>query len=287
MALIDSDTTNASTFIPTLWSRITADDREENLIMAGTFDRRYEQEAGNQPYNTINIQSVPNLTVGTTLGVGATLTHTEAAMNARVVLSIDTHAYRSFDLEVELEMLANVDLMAKLSAKAGYAVALRIDDDCAGFIDNFDNAVGTLAVPNTYDDVVRGWQYLEDNLAPPNNRYFAMSPAAAAEFYKEERFINMLYGKVVGSMNGKAIRDAVADPIFGLKWLSSGNVEGTNAAGHDNGIYQSEAVALAIVDNMRMEKQFELDTDSTKVAVHALYGIIEVRDAYGVFMRGA
>ena len=288
MALIDTDTVNASTFIPTLWSRLTADAREENLVMANTFDRRYEAEAGKQPYNTINIQSVPNLTVGATLGVGGTLTHTEASMNARVVLSIDTHAYRSFDLEVELEQLSNVDLMAKLTHKAGYAVSLRIDDDAAGMVDDFaTNLVGTLAVPLTYDDVVQGWRLLEEALAPQGNRWFVMHPTQAGEFYKEERFINQLYGKTIGGMDGKSLRDSVAVNIFGLKWVSSGNVEGTNAAGHDNGIYHSEAVALAIVDNMRMEKQYELDTDSTKVAVHALYGMIEVRDDHGVYMRGS
>ena len=92
-------TTTAATTIPELWSAITADEREDNLIIFNTFDRRYDDEAGKQAYDTIHIQCISNFSTTPTLGVGATLTYEAGAFQTQVNLGIDTHAYQAFDLE--------------------------------------------------------------------------------------------------------------------------------------------------------------------------------------------
>jgi len=63
-------------------------------------------------------------------------------------------------------------------------------------------------------------------------------------------------------------------------------VEGTNAAGHDNGIWQKEALASLIVEEMRTAEHYEITTDTTRYAAHAIYGFIEIRDDHGVYMNG-
>ena len=73
---------------------------------------------------------------------------------------------------------------------------------------------------------------------------------------------------------------------YGADTFWSGNVEGSNAVGHDNGMYHKEAVAVAMIDNMRVETFYNIDTDSDKRAVHVIFGLIEVREDHGVFMRG-
>ena len=286
MVMTATDTTNASTFMQDLWSKLTADSREENLLFSGLLDRRYEEEAGAQPYDVINIQSVGNFTVGATLSAGGSLTHAAATYNAQVVLTIDTHAYRSFDIETEFELMSNINQMEKLSHKAGYAVALKVDDDAAGLVDDFSQTVGVLAVALSFDDVLKAKRILDDAIAPEDSRYFVMAPLQQSEFMKDERVINNSYAKSVGSIENGAGRGKFAH-IAGFDWYMTGNVEGSNAAGHDNGFWQKEAAALAIIDNMRTVSMYEIDTDSTKVAVHSIYGLKEIRDDHGVWGKGS
>ena len=281
-------TTTVTHEIPELWSAITADDREENLIVFNTYDRRYESEAGSSAYDTINILSVGNFTTGPTLGVGATLTYEAGVLNAPVQLVIDTHAYHAFDLETEAELMTDISLMSKLSHKSGYAVALKMDDDAAGMIDDFGtNVVGTLGQALDEEDVRTAQRMLDDAIVPEDGRVFIMAPIPLSHFMGIDKLTNNLFASRVGNLNVQENkRRGTKGHLHGATWMVTGNVEGSNSAGHDNGMYHAEVVAVAVIDNMRTAKAYEIDTDSDKFAMHSIYGLIEVRDDHGVFMRG-
>lgn len=285
-------TTTADTMIPELWSVINADAREAELSLLSLFDRRYEQEASAKAYDRIRIQGFNNFTdetgtFGSTLGVGGTLTYAAGRYQTQVTLIIDTHVYEAFDLEYEAELLTNVAQLENLAHKAGYSVAHRLDDDAAGFIDDFDspNVVGTLLVGLSDADVSRAQQYLDDNYVPAGDRYFVFSHAEKRSLMDQEKYINSNYREAVGSLNNNVIKGYI-NHIHGADWIAMDNIEGTNSAGHDNGMFHREAVAVAVIDNMRTEQMYEIDTDSTKYVVHSIYGMIEVRGLHGVFCRG-
>ena len=208
------------------------------------------------------------------------------ACYSRISLIADTHVYQAFDLEYEADLFSNIGLMEKLTKAAGYAVAHRIDDDAAAFIDNFSQVVGTLGMGLQESDVKRGIQYLNDAFAPEEGRVFLFSPAEQMSLMGIERFVNSAYASSVGNIDQGSKFKGYQANILGLDWYMSQNVEGTNAAGHDNGMWQKDAVAALIVEEARTALHYEIGTDSTRYAVHAIYGFIEVRDDHGVFMRG-
>ena len=283
-------TTTIDAMIPEVWSAYTVDTREAELVWVNLYDRQFESEFSGRPYDTVHLQGVNTFqneadVHALTLGVGGTLTYTEGRTNAQINLLINTHAYQAFDLETEAELLTNINALEKYSRYAAYAVAHRLDDDMAGFPDDFSNAVGALGATLDDADVLRGAQYLDDIFAPHTERYFVFSHAQNREFRKVEKYINADYKQAVGSMDTAMMRGKVAT-LYGLEWYANDNVEGTNTAGHDNGIFHKSAVAVCVIDNMRVASQYEIDTDSMKYAVHILYGAIEVRDNHGVFMRG-
>jgi len=281
-------TTTADSAIPEVWSALTADAREENLIVFNMFDRKYEEEQGSKPYDTIHIQGINNFATGAlTLGVGGTVTYEAGAFASQIDLVIDTHAYHAFDLETEAEMLTNINLMERLASKSGYAVSLKMDDDAAGLIDDFGtNTVGVLGQPLDEEDVRTAARLLDDVLAPTSGRYFVMSPYQRSHFMGIEKLTNSLYGSALGTIDVNDQKRGMFFRSHGADWYVTGNVEGSNAAGHDNGMFQKEAVAVAVVDNMRTVSMYEIDTDSTKHVIHSLYGLKEVRDDHGVWMKG-
>ena len=289
MATTDTDTTNLSSSVPQMYSHMTADYREANFLYVNLFDRKYEADLSEG--DRVFIHGVDRFAAETasqanTLGVAGSLTFDEANLIARISLIADTHIYQAFDLEYEADLFSNIGLMEKLTKASGYAVAHRIDDDAAGLIDNFSQTVGTLAVGFTESDIKRGVQYLNDAFAPEDSRVFVFSPAEQMNLFGIERFVNAQYSASIGNVNVDSKYKGYVTNILGMDWYMSLNVEGTNAAGHDNGMWQKEACATLIVEESRPVSHYEISTDTTRYAVHAIYGFVEVRDDHGVFMKG-
>ena len=281
-------TTTADTTIPELWSAITADQREENIIIFNMFDRRYEEEARGKPYDIIHIQGISNYATGAvTLGVGGTLSSEAMVFATQINLTINTHIYHLIDIEYEAELMSNISLMEKGAGKSGYAMALSMDDTLAGLVDDFStNALGQLAVGLDEDDVRTAARMLDDAIAPTDNRFLVVAPIQLRNLQGQEAFRNSLYKEAVGTLSANAATRQYHGKIYGAGLYATGNVEGSNAAGHDNGMWHKESVAVAVIDNMRVRSFYEITTDSDQRAVHAIYGQVEVRDDHGVFMRG-
>ena len=290
MAITDTDTTNLSSSVPQMYSHMTADYREANFLYVNLFDRKYEADLSEG--DRVFIHGVDRFQAETasqanSLGTaGGSLTFDEANLIARISLIADTHIYQAFDLEYEADLFSNIGLMEKLTKASGYAVAHRIDDDAAGLIDNFSQTVGTLAVGFTESDIKRGVQYLNDAFAPEDGRVFVFSPAEQMNLFGIERFVNAQYSSSIGNVNVDSKYKGYVTNILGMDWYMSLNVEGTNAAGHDNGMWQKDACATLIVEESRPVSHYEIGTDTTRYAVHAIYGFVEVRDDHGVWMKG-
>ena len=290
MATTDTDTTNLSSSVPQMYSHMTADYREANFLYVNLFDRKYEADLSEGDrvfiHGVDRFQAETASQANSLSTAGGSLTFDEANLIARISLIADTHIYQAFDLEYEADLFSNIGLMEKLTKASGYAVAHRIDDAAAGLIDNFSQTVGTLAVGFTESDIKRGVQYLNDAFAPEDGRVFVFSPAEQMNLFGIERFVNAQYSASIGNVNVDSKYKGYVTNILGMDWYMSLNVEGTNAAGHDNGMWQKDACATLIVEESRPVSHYEISTDTTRYAVHAIYGFVEVRDDHGVFMKG-
>jgi len=301
MAITDTDTSNLSSTVPQMYSHMTADYREANFVYVNLFDRKYEADLSEgdrvfihgvktfQDTQDTTTEAGRELTGSAGSGSSAgVLTFDEAQLQTRITLTADTHIYQAFELEYEADLFSNIGLMEKLTKASGYAVAHRIDDDAAGLIDNFSasTTVGTFTVGLTESDIKRGVQYLNDAYAPEDGRVFVFSPAEQMNLFGIERFVNAQYSASIGNVNVDSKYKGYVTSILGLDWYMSLNVEGTNATGHDNGMWQKEACATLIVEESRPVSHYEITTDTTRYAIHAIYGFVEVRDDHGVLMKG-
>ena len=306
MAITDTDTTNLSNTIPQIYSHLTADYRESNLIFTNFFDRRWESDRKDSADRVLihginrfqdEDSTQANAMTGAAGVSGGAVSFDEARLLSRISLIADTHIFQAFELEYEADLFSNIGLMEKLTKAAGYAIAHRIDDDAAALIDTMGDgsgsdhflnsqAVGSLAVPLTDPDIRRAVQYLEDAMAPSENRVFVFSPAEQMNLFSVERFINRQYNESIGNLSKNGKYPGYQATIYGLDWYMSQNVEGTNAAGHDNGIWQKETAATLVVEEMRTAEHYEISTDTTRYAAHAIYGFKQIRDDHGVWMKG-
>jgi N4-gp56 family major capsid protein len=278
------DNTTADVFIPELWSMEAIVERENQLVFANLVDRKFEK--GLSYGDTIHVPGVSNLAVRTKSTNGAIDYETVTESNTDI--SIATHQYVAIALENITRVQNNRDQLKLYAGKLGYALAQAVDDVLAGLVDNFGtNIVGTLAVELTDDELLRARQYLDDADAPQESRVMIVSPAQETGLLKLDRFVHNDYDSVHGPGRETGLEKAYVSSFMGMPIYRSVNVEGTNSAGHDNAMFQKEAIALVMQISPKTYHQFDIDYIVDKVVIEQLYGTQEMRDDHGVFMKGA
>jgi hypothetical protein len=288
------DRTTADVFIPEIWSGMALVEREDKLVFGNLFDRRLESELSMG--DTIHVPSISNLGAARSKSINSAITYvtvTETNTQAGdggfdgVTVTVSTHDYNAIAVESIAKLQVDRDLMSAYAGKMGFSLALAFDDVLAGYLDNFANAVGTLAVELSEEDVLRAIQYLDDANAPQEERYMVVSPAQAIAFLKYDRYIHKDYESVHGSVDGKpGMERSYVTSILDIPIFKSTNVEGTNAAGHDNGLFHKEAVTAIMQMMPSSHSMYDIDYLADKVVIEQVHGSSEQRDDHGVFMRG-
>jgi len=268
---------------PAITSKDVIEFREANLGFSAWTSRRYTDEA--KVGTTIRWGAVTTLNSGTARSKsegnsGNDITY-DANTEGSVTLTINQHQYQAFELEEFEKSLSIIDQARWYTKAAAYAVDTAIDDTLAALIDDFGtNPQGTLAMPLTDVEIRAAMQSLDDANAPGEDRCFAMSPATKATLLGIERYVSSDFGSI-----GSIARGTFGS-VYGMPTWFSTNIEGTNAAGHDNGIWHRDAIALGMRMSPRTHKFDDIQNLSEQVAISAIWGVIETRDDHGVWMRG-
>ena len=277
------DVTTADVFIPEIWSPLAIVAREQQLVFAKLVDRKFEN--GLSYGDTIHVPGVTDL-AARSKSANTAITY-ETVTESNTDITIGTHKYAAIAVESIVKVQNNRDQLQLYAGKLGYALGLDVDDTLAGLPDNFSQTVGTLAAENTYHDYLRAIQYLDDANAPAESRYFVISPAAEVGLMKADIYTNNDYSMLHGEGRNTALEFAYVSSFLNIPVYKSTNVEGSNSAGHDNTLFQKEAIALVMQKNPTMHSMFDIDYFADKVAIEQLYGTQEMRDDHGVFIKGA
>lgn len=278
------DATTADAAIAEIWSRKAQIAREENLVLAELVNTDYREEMSYG--DTLHVFNVSNLTVQTKNRSANAAVLYETVTETNTDLTVGTWEYSAVAIETATARQVSQDLLERYAPKQSYALAESLDAGLAARIDDFSQTVGTLTVENTYDELLRAVQYLDDANAPQTGRAFFISPAAKAGFMKLDAFVNADYSKLNADFS-PARKESLLGSWMGIPIYFSTNVEGTNGAGHDNGLFQREAVALIAQMRPTTHTMFDIDYLARKVVVEQLYGLGEMRDDHGVWIKGA
>lgn len=278
------DATTADVFIKEVWSQAALVATEDELVFAMLSNRQFESDAAHG--DTIHVPSLGNLSVQTKNRSDNAATIFETITESNTDITIATWIYSAIALETATKKQVNRDLLKAYAPKQGFAIGQKIDDDLAALVDDFTQTVGALITENTYDEVLRARQYLNDANAPRKDRSLVISPAAETGFMKLQEFIHSDFSKLQGEIND-GVRNAYVGTWMRLPVYVSTNVEGSNAAGHDNAMFQKQAIALVQQMTPTTHIDFDINYMADKVVVESLYGVKEMRDDHGVWIKGA
>lgn len=276
------DNTTADVFIPEIWAQEAIVSRPSRLVFAPLVNTRYKKELMSRG-DKVNIPNISDLTAQTK-SINTAITY-ETNTETNQTITVATHQYAAMAVEDITALQADRDLFAAYAGKMGYALDLAVDDVLAGLIDDFSQTVGTLASDLTYTDLLRARQYLDDADVPEDGRNIVVSPAQEAGMMQIEHFINSDYTGQNGVAKGGGPKGWIGSWLGMGIWKST-NVEGTNAAGHDNGMFHGDAIGLIQQMLPKFESSRDIDYFVDKVAAQQLHGSKELRDDHGVWLKG-
>ncbi len=276
------DVTTAAVFIPEIWSKGILVAREDTLVFVPLINRSFESELSFG--DTLHVNSLSDLAVRTKST--NTAIDYETVTESQTDIVVNQHKYAAIAVESIAKVQTDRDQLALYSGKMGFALAKDADDAVAALVDAFTQTVGTLAVALSDDNLLRAIQYLDDANAPPDQRSIVTSNPQAIEFLKFDRFVHNDYDRLRGEVNTSAREAAYVTSFLGMPMYKSVNVDGSNAAGHDNVMMHREALAMIMQMEPTTHAMFDIDYLADKVAVEQLYGVKEMRDDHGVWMKG-
>ena len=279
------DSTTSAVFIPTLWSREYIRATAQQTVLAPLVDRRYEKDLKHG--DTAHVPSVAHLTAQTKAKSSNAAIVYETATETNVDITVATHEYSAIAIEEIVEIQSWANQAALYAPEQAYALNLAVDDALAALVDDFTQTVGTLAVGLTWDNLLRARQYLDDANASNADRVIVISPAQEAAWLTMDEFIKASYVAVHGQTGGPSQNRGYIRSVFDMPIYKSTNVEGSNSAGHDNAMFQKQAVALVMQQTPKKPYHFfDPDYLCEKIVVTQLHGSKEMRDDHGVFMAG-
>jgi len=270
------DVTTADYYLEEKWSQKCTIEREKKLVFAQQFDRQFESELRRGQKLWIGNITQPT---ATTKATNTALTY-ETVTETGSSITIGTFFYTAIALEDVIKPQVAVSVLDKYVPGLSYGLGLQEDSDLAALIDDgtITQTVGTLTTGLTYDNLVRGDQYLNDADVPQDERFLIISPAEKANCLKMDEFINKDYADIRNGILGSWLNY----PIF-----VTTNTDGTNAAGHDSVMAHKTAIAHIAQIKPTVRSWWDGDYQCVKMSALTTYGSTIRRADHAVWLQGA
>lgn len=269
--------TTGANFIPELWGPMVIKQAEDNLVFRNLMWDWSDPAKGKG--DQIHIPNVSNLTAN------AKAANTQVILNApteaMVTLNINRHNECSFLIEDILKVQSSFNLINYYTQKAGFAVAELMDTDGNALISGFSQTVGA-AGTNLGDAQIRdSIEFLDLANAPFEDRHMGIYPNQKNALFAIEKYFRADFR---GDGQSKVLVNGKFGEIYGVPVYVSVNL-GTSAVARLNFMMHREATASAKQMGPRVQSDYILEYLGNLVVTDCVYGEVEARDTFGVWMR--
>lgn len=266
--------TTGAAFIPEIWSLEVIEAVKSKLVLANLvwrFDKDVMKFG-----DTVHVPSVSNLVANDK--VAGVDVQPQAPTESTVDISINKHKESSFYVEDILAAQANRDLMKAYTESASYAIAKAIDSDIAALSTGFSNSFGTYNTAITTDVVLDSIEQLDGGDVPEDDRHFVFRPDVKRDLLDLSTYTSKDF------VSGSAVETGKIGDLYGVSTYMSNNVlkSGTSTS---NMLFHRHALGLAMQKKPRVQSEYQLKPLANLVVVDSVYGVLEMRDSFGVLVK--
>lgn|SRR3990167_1025853 len=277
MAILFGTSFNITTgeiFAPAIQSKDISVAREEVFRLAKVIDRRNVSNM-----ETLLIPNLVNLAAPTDISANGDVSgDITPATDVTTTINLTTRVGYILNIPDQLSLSAMYDLVKEWSAKAGYGLGLKVEDDLFGLWSGFTtNVVGDATSDMSPTRLLRCKQKLDEANVPDTERYGFFRPNQMTVMLDTDRFISTDFGAYSKAdapmLNGKF------GHAYGIQLAWSNRV--VSSTGIRNLVCHKDAIVLAMLRDVKVEKLARVHF-ADRIGASAFYGYAEKRDDHAV-----
>ena len=164
----------------------------------------------------------------------------------------------------------------------GEAIAKKIDTDLTALFDGFSTSIGGAGNELTIDNIFKAVATLRQANVP-GPYYGVFNPKVIYNVKKS--LTNTFVNPASGDLQNEAMRTGFIGQIAGVQIFESSNVDGTTDTDNcKGGVFSQDALALAMMQDLKIESQRDASLRADEIVATAVYGVGEIHDTYGIEM---
>jgi len=172
------------------------------------------------------------------------------------------------------------NVAADIGRLFGEAIAKKMDQDLIALFDGFSTAAGTDSAVLSPATVFNAASTLRAAGLPVNETYLVVHPKVA---YDLKSGLTNTFAGLDHALSNEALRNGFIGQIAGIKIFETGNMSNTGTAGdYKGGMFHKDALALAMMQDIKIETQRDASLRADEIVATAVYGVGELHDSYGI-----
>ena len=261
-------------FVPDLFSKNVLVAVKNKLVVVPVVNHTYEAELVMGDSISIpktNVVTATEVTTGTE-GVIKDPFATDAG-----TLSIDKYYEAPVVIDYMSRRQSQVDLVAYAVDESAYAIAKIIDYTVCQHFDDLSGGDGYGADGSavTDDVLIDAVEELDEANVPEENRYWIFDPSVKADLLTIDKFVRIDYMAGDTILTGQFRKDVYGAPI-----LITNNLE-LNSTGNFGAYLHKDAIAIAIQENMAVDRVEQPLKHQLTINTTALWGSAILRNTFG------
>ena len=172
------------------------------------------------------------------------------------------------------------NVAADIGRLFGEAIAKKMDQDLIALFDGFSTAAGTDSAALTPATVFNAASTLRAAGLPVDETYLVLHPKVA---YDLKSGLTNTFAGLDHDLSNEALSNGFIGHIAGIKIFETGNMSNTGTAGdYKGGMFHKDALALAMMQDIKIETQRDASLRADEIVATAVYGVGELHDTYGI-----
>jgi hypothetical protein len=206
-----------------------------------------------------------------------------ASTESEIELSLNLHKECSFLVEDILAAQSKPAIREKYTSNAGYVIAKAIDSSLTGLYSGLSQSVGPITASHTSAEIdafiLDAVKYLNTADAPDMDRSFVFHPQLERLLMKVDSYKNLQYQPQTPVATGQL------GTLYGHRAFRSSNIASTTVSAvttYHNLLFQKGVFGVAFQLGPRTQANYIPQYLGWLVTVDVIYGVVELRDTFGV-----
>jgi len=173
------------------------------------------------------------------------------------------------------------NVAADIGRLFGEGIAKKMDQDLIGLFDGFSVTLGDGTGAISAASIFNAASTLRAEGLPTNECVCVLHPKIAYDL--KANLSNTFANANANDLVNEALRSGFVGQLAGIQIFETSNMSNTGNAGDYKGaIFHRDALALAMMQDIKIETQRDASLRADEIVATAVYGVGEIHDSYGV-----